>query len=173
MTEFAKTLLSAATGALFGIVGNVAMEFAKPYIARHVSKKTVSAQLAAELLGNMDTIEAAVKIITNASDQPNERQHKFAVMAVLLLKGVKTDRFDDYFENQKATVYEIDTGRKLISMYPMATNHLPAMLDSMDFQQLRETVELVARTAREYILEHNLTYSVPGKGSLVDLFSGF
>lgn len=58
MTEFAKTLVSAATGALFGILGNVAMEFAKPYIARHVSNKTVSAQLTAELLGNMDTIEA-------------------------------------------------------------------------------------------------------------------
>jgi hypothetical protein len=40
--EWVKILISAATGAVFGTLGNMAMAFAKPYISKSVSKRTVT-----------------------------------------------------------------------------------------------------------------------------------
>jgi hypothetical protein len=61
MPEWVRILISAETGAAFVILGNIMMEFATPYISKSVSKRTVTAQLGAELVVNMDSIEGAVR----------------------------------------------------------------------------------------------------------------
>jgi hypothetical protein len=171
MEEWVKILISAATGAVFGILGNVAMEFAKPYISKSVSKRTVTVQIGAELVENMDSIEGAERLVADAADQPEARKRNTILIAVLLLKGLKSDRFDYYFENQKETVYEIQGAKKLISLYSITSTLMPQLLERNESQDMSKMIGIVAATAREYMLLHNLKFAA-GKSSMGDLLKG-
>jgi hypothetical protein len=41
MPEWVKILISAATGAVFGILGSFTMEYVKPWVAHRIARKNV------------------------------------------------------------------------------------------------------------------------------------
>ena len=93
------------------------------------------------------------------------------LVAGLLLQGLKTDRFDHYFQSQKETVYAIPEATKLISLYSITGTLLPKLLERHEAQDVSKLIEVVATTAREYLLTHNLKH-VAGQSSMGDLLKG-
>ena len=69
MAEWEKTLLAAGTGALFGILSSIAMEYVKPWIASRSSKNTVKTELAEELIENLDRLRSVVSICNDAAEK--------------------------------------------------------------------------------------------------------
>lgn len=131
MPEWVKILISAATGALFGIGGSVVMEFVKPAITKRRMRKIVIAQLAAELLDNMRYIDGAIRILKEADNRIPPKRDAVISMAAMLLKLIDSDRFDHFFTNEKMLVYEVDDDKSLTDCYDAIKNTAPACIERL------------------------------------------
>jgi hypothetical protein len=69
-------VLAASVGAVFGIGGNIAMEFIKPKIAKGALKREVSAQLVREIKRNLKHMKDAREVIQATKDgAPMKKEH--------------------------------------------------------------------------------------------------
>lgn len=158
MPEWAKILISAAVGALLGIVSNIAMEFVKPYIAKKVTAKAVSDQLIAEFTENMRTLDSARRVLENASDKSEVWQARAAAIANVMASSVNTDSFDFHLKEDRPLVYKIDEGRLLLSFYQSARSVAPATGQAPDYKSMSTLFALAIAMGSIFIQHHKLSY---------------
>jgi hypothetical protein len=107
MPEWVKILISAATGALFGICGNIAMEFVKPRIAGGLLKKSMAKQLLPEARNILQDIERAKKVAKDAAPQQISPAMASSVV-VDIMKSLTWNRYKLFEKAEPRALYEID-----------------------------------------------------------------
>jgi hypothetical protein len=108
MPEWVKILISAAVGALFAIVGSVAMEFIKPAITRRHTLRKVRSSLHAEFLANLANAQAAKRLMDRVLEGTEKEQLDILSYISKLSNLIKRDRYDFYFASEKDAVYQAD-----------------------------------------------------------------
>jgi hypothetical protein len=119
--EWARTLLSALTGAVFAMITT----FLTDYIKRRNLKKEVREQLSIELMDNLSVAERASEMLNGAEDKPEADKQRVVKWARALARLVNSDRFDYYLAEHKALVYEIDKRKQTRGFYEALENALP------------------------------------------------
>ena len=158
MPEWATILITATVGALVGIVSNIAMEYVKPYISTSLLRKTVISQLSAELMKNMRSVEAGRRILEGAeSKSMEEREYALSVSRVLAA-GIKHDRFDFYFTNEKSLVYEIDEADLLGTVYTVTSQVLEIFKEDKHYESAKRAFIMAAALGKGFIELNKLTY---------------
>lgn len=121
MPEWVKILISAGVGALFGILGSIAMEFVRPTLLAQRMKKTVRQQLIAELKNNMKSLEDLdVRVFQNTTYRERDLQPEYNIWpgtVELFLDRISNDRYQFYFEREKAALYALDDEIHLAEFY--------------------------------------------------------
>jgi len=107
MPEWEKTLISAGVGALFGFLSSIAMDFVTPYIEKQQIRKTVLRQLTAEAASALGALESCQRIFDAATDTQQSQGWAFGFSPIRLGR-IFNDRYEFYFREQKAIVYDID-----------------------------------------------------------------
>jgi hypothetical protein len=158
MPESVKILITAAVGALVGIFSNIAMEYVKPWIAKQNLRKTITAQLAAELMDNLSLMEAADRMFKATKHRSESEQQHCILFSKTILSSIKNDRYTFYFEGEKSLVYEIDEGKTLTAFYELTKDALPDVLKDKQFVPTAAIFEVGCRIAREYVVKHQLVY---------------
>ena len=104
MSEWVRIVISAGVGAIFGISGNVVMEFVKPIIQRGKARK--------QLVNEMVRYFAYVEVANDAFNR--ERETRPVLQKLEMVKGCKAlfnsidpQRFKYLTGNQQSVVYEI------------------------------------------------------------------
>ncbi len=111
MSEFTKVLIAASVGAVFGIGGNIMMEFIKPRIAKRSLKREITAQLIGEIKRNikhLKDVRAVIQATKNGS--PMNVEH-----ALYLLSNIWDDRYQHYVADQPILIWEIDRNKSIES----------------------------------------------------------
>lgn len=125
MPEWVKILISAGTGALFAILGNIAMEFIKPTIARRSSKREVRKQLLYEVRENVRLLDQVRTILKEDPPPKNRIPHALAV-----LKRINDERYRFYSTEEMIFVYEIDRGKNLEKLYRLSKRDVPGAIEN-------------------------------------------
>ena len=158
LSEWAKALISASIGAVFGIGSSLGMEYAKPYIAVQLAKRTVAAQLAAELTGNLSAIEAARRVVEDAK-QKSEAVREVALTSVKVMLGLTAyDRYDFHFASDKAVVYELDYTKSLAAFCDIARTALAPAVEKGNFIETERLLHMAAVLGNNYFRSKNLVF---------------
>ena len=166
MSEWAKTLLSASVGAVFGIVGSVFMEYAKPFIQRLQRRDLIKRQLNDEFMKSYTRVMSAKRAIEYGADRVVAEKGYAVGAARNIIEGCKRDRYDMYFESDKETVYEFDKNNRLADYYqelgsePKRDKDLDRFLEPDDvkegeFNNEKDWLERVVHAGSYYATEHN------------------
>jgi GTP1/Obg family GTP-binding protein len=104
MPEWVRIVISASVGAIFGISGNVMMEFVKPIIQRRKAKK----QIINEMLQYFAYVEVADETFNRKRDTAS-REEKEAMIKRCgkLFNNINPQRYNYFSSNQQSVVYEI------------------------------------------------------------------
>jgi hypothetical protein len=157
MPEWVKILITAAVGALIGIVSNIAMEYVKPWIAKRLMKRTVTTQIHTELLVAASEAEAAQRILTSGAGKSEEERLLALQCAELIGMGVDSDRYDFYFTDQKALVYEIDKA-KGIGVFYSNVKQATVVAKGRNFDDAKNLFIVAATLVENYIALQKLNY---------------
>lgn len=157
MPEWVKILITVTVGALVGIVSNIAMEYVKPWIAKRLMKRTVRTQIHAELLVAGSAAEAAQRILTSAAGKSEDGRRVALGYAELIGSVIESDRYDFYFTDQKALVYEIDEA-KLIGTFYKAVKQATAAANGDRFGSAKDLFTVAATLLKTYIASRKLNY---------------
>jgi hypothetical protein len=158
MPEWLKILITAGVGALVGICSNIAMEYVKPWVAKRVLKKTVTKQIHDELLKALAAAHSAYRILNSAADKSEDEKRVAAGYAELIGSGVETDRFDFYFADQKALMYELDESNSIKTFY-RAVKQGSEAARSLAFDRAKNLFYVATNLMEPYIRFHKLTYA--------------
>ncbi len=153
MPEWVKILISAGVGAIFGIAGNIAMEYAKPVIVHRQKRRSVKVQLTAEVRKAMEAILECIKYLKEAPLDTGEQRGNAWRWATAFLNGripLLDDRYDFYFATEKATVYEIDAGGLLAEFYKHA-NSFFTFIGANSFDEAKVHAEFALKAAKEFL----------------------
>jgi hypothetical protein len=113
--EWAKIMISASVGALFGIGSNVAMEFTKPSISKRQLKRRMATHLAAEVMDDLGNVEACLRMF---GDIDSARQMRIATEFAKARFGDKFgEKYDHFFEKEWIATQELDRRRALRGFY--------------------------------------------------------
>jgi hypothetical protein len=144
-------MLSALTGAASAILSGIAIEFLKPYMDRRRMLKMIKDQLNAEFLANLSQLKAAKRIIFDASSRTESDKSLAQGGLNEILREVKQDRYDLYFENDKSIVYEIDKNQNLSAFYSVL-NRKPSNVVSVPyFFEALGWIEWVVSVGQHYL----------------------
>jgi hypothetical protein len=129
--EWVKILISAGVGAIFGICGNIAMEFVRPAIAKFLLRRSILRELVRELQGNLATMQDVAWILDRGRDQ--KRPYRSVAVDVVsnAVAAIDDGLYLKNLENHKALVYEIDSVGELKGFYKAARESMP-QLESPD-----------------------------------------
>jgi hypothetical protein len=169
MPEWEKLLISAGVGALLGIISNIAMEYVKPWIAKRLLRRTVADQLAAELADNMNEVDAGKNLLEEeVSKPPNEQE---TVLTVIRISAglVKSDRFDYYFAEQKAIVYELDEANLLVTFYKIMKSTLPLTSNPKNFTDTKQLFVMAHYMGKTYLAQHHRPF-IPGESQIINAY---
>lgn len=169
LPDWEKVLITASAGAVFGIVGSIAMEFLKPLIAKSTQRKTIRKQLGAELLDNMNNIEAAIRVAADVKDKPAGQQAGAMNLCGVLIDSCKMDRFDHYFAEEKSLVYEIDDDKILQGLYALLKGPIQPAVQRRDLPELTQLLAAAGGLADGYIKQQKLTY-VPAENTIEQIY---
>lgn len=105
MPEWVRIVISAAVGAVFGIGGNIAMEFLKPRMAKAALKKMIATQLIHEMKKNLTVVsELSLKL----SEPSTTAAHLICASVLQADEHLRWDRYTFYLENERSAIYEMD-----------------------------------------------------------------
>lgn len=163
----AAILISAGVGALLGIISSIAMEYVKPWVAKRLLRRTVSHQLVAELADNMREVGAAKNLLQEEASKPVSE----TILAVIKISmnTINSDRFDYYFAEQKAFVYELDEEKLLITFYNAMKTARPLVSDAENFTDLRQFVAMAYSLGKMYLEKHRHPF-MAGESPIIDAF---
>jgi hypothetical protein len=119
MPEWAKIVISASVGAVFGVGGNIMMEMLKPKISKGSSRREVVAQLVTEVRRNREHLESIRKALEEGENDKSKNH------ALYVLNHIWDDRYRYYKKEQPILVYEIDRHKSLDDFYYMCKTDLP------------------------------------------------
>ena len=106
--------ISAGVGSLFTITTSALMEVIKPWLAERSAVKAVKREITSELMANMNKLQAIVKIHQDASEKGMTAMRAAAsAIGTISAVMIATDRYDKAFDEQKTTVYKIDSAGTL------------------------------------------------------------
>jgi hypothetical protein len=160
--EWARTLLSALTGAVFAMITT----FLTDYIKRRNLKKDVREQLSIELMENLSVAERASEMLNGAEDKPEAEKQRVVKWARALARLVNSDRFDYYLAEHKALVYEIDKRKQTRGFYEALENALPK--HGRNFNELSAYYSVAIATGFAYLDDQKMKF-VRSKETLADL----
>lgn len=161
MPEWVKILISAGVGALFGIMSSVAMEYVKPTIAKKLLKKMICAQVGAEVIDNLNKMEACGRLLKFVGPKSRHAQTRAVQAAKVIVCEIKSDRFDYYLQEHKSIMYEIDGHSALFEFY-RDTKHLATSVDFSDYEDVKFGFDFAILNGHNFLLKNNLRYtSVP------------
>jgi hypothetical protein len=169
MPEWVKILISAGVGALFGILSSIAMEYLKPYIAKRFLRKTVSAQVGAELVENLGEVEAAYRILEDAKNKSTDARRMANLNARMIGSSRKFDRYDHYFAEEKSVLYEIDEQQTLAAFNGALRSQ--SFSGAHDSDELQRFFFMAAALGRLYITQHKLVFN-PRASAFEDTYRG-
>lgn len=164
MPEWIKTLISAGTGAFFGIATTLATDLIKKIRL----KREIERQIAQELIENLTIAEEGLKCCEDAKNIGPDSYQGAANEAMQLARKINPDRFNYYFENHKSIVYEIDNKKRASGFYATMRNALPLPNKVRDLPHVRMAYVVAVASGRHYLREHNLPFvpHVPGAEDL-------
>jgi len=113
MPEWEKILITAGTGAVLGIASSLASERFRRRDAEKELIETISTQLAAELLDNLDKVDQAKAKLAQDMGSPSMS----LAAALFFLDNIQNDRFEFYYKTEKTTYYKIDDEKFLYQFY--------------------------------------------------------
>lgn len=157
MPEWIKILITAGTGAMLGIISNIAMEYVKPWISRKQVRKTVEAQLKSELIENWIVIKESIRILEDAESKTKD--HVLAALAVLktMMPDIDDDRYTFNFQANKGLVYEIDPDKSLPRIYSQAKYAFSTASVESTLPVLVAQLKMVNGIASMYAEQYGLT----------------
>lgn len=170
MPEWVKILITATAGALVGIVSSILMEYLKPYIAKRLLKKTVTAQLGKELLKNLNHVDAGKRIVEGAEGR-SKGDREFALKSCgVLARSVESDRYDFYFAGEKAVVYELDEDESLSTFFKVVRQLAETEPEDKNYETVKRFFIMASHFGCTYVELHNLTY-VPSMSPIEEAYS--
>lgn len=119
MPEWVRIVISAGVGAIFGISGNVTMEFVKPILQRRKAKK----QIVIEILRYFAYVEVANDTFNRRRERAS-REEKEAMIkrCAKLFNGINPQRYKYFSSNQQSVVYEIVHFDSVQQFYSVLSN---------------------------------------------------
>ncbi len=111
------TLFSAVVGAIFGLIGTLLIEYAKPKIRDQRKQKEIAEQLDAEVRENMRRLIFAWNSFDEIDTNKDLRKQTQFHAAKVSLRNISDDRFKDNFQHHKRLVYKIDPAGLLKQFY--------------------------------------------------------
>jgi hypothetical protein len=161
MPEWLKILISAGVGALFGIVGNVAMEYVRPKIVKRQRLREMAAQLVEELISNVEILEA-VKMIVEDVRGASEIERKRAEFDVTVAcTRFKSDRYAHYVAEEKITFYELRESGSIKGFYDYYDGMLREILTVTPERWMDQYLSGSTEKATRFIEAHRKIYA-PG-----------
>jgi hypothetical protein len=158
LPEWAKLLISAGVGAIFGILSTLVTESIKARRSKHSEMKKLTGQLVPELKENLDQVETLKKMTDRASEGTRDDRGMTLSFARDILPKISSDRYVYNFDNQKALVYEVAPQRQLGGFY----NSVVAALDAagkLDYGGLLHYVRRASEQGRSYLKERGVEYT--------------
>jgi hypothetical protein len=157
MPEWLKILITAGTGALLGIISNIAMEFVKPGISKRLTLKALEEQLLSELKVNLNQVGASLRLILRAEEGTEDDEGAALSFIREILSLVSDDRYRFHFEGQKAMVYEIDAEKQLAAFY-IEVGSARAYAHQLNVGMTRVFLRAAANRGREFLKNRGVEY---------------
>jgi hypothetical protein len=130
--EWEKTLITAAVGALVGILSNSFMEFLRPFLARTAARRTIGHQIDAELRNNIGLLESVLGMLYLPPDAVIGGDDGNAYNISQMMAFIKDERYQFYLGTEKLIIYEIDGAKRLESFYEITKRLLPKMAEEAE-----------------------------------------
>jgi hypothetical protein len=118
--EWAKIVISAAVGALLGIISSIVMEYVKPVLFAKRVKHEVRDMVMPELKRNMKSLEDFLRRVfpSEASiGQARKDDIPLKALVSMFLGKLSSDRYSFCFEKEKAALYALDGRMCLTAFY--------------------------------------------------------
>ena len=170
MPEWVKILISAATGSVFGIAGNVTMEVVKPKMARRRTRAIVLAQINEEFLQNMNAISAVNRMLQDVKNESDSEKATAMNFGQAILHQFATDRFKLYFEKEKDILYEIEGIQQLISFIGVMDLKISENMRDKKYAEAASTIAMTHKAGERYIEAQKLSY-VPSENTIEELYA--
>jgi hypothetical protein len=158
MPEWAKTLISAGVGAVFGILTSMITEFMKARQTRSTDLKELKRQIIPELRANLDRVETQYRMAKRAGEGTKNHRTLALTFGKNILSTVSTDHYALGFEKQKALIYEIDPEKTLQDFYSLVASAQTANV-SLDYGSLIHYLRRASEQGRRYLAAHNIEYT--------------
>ncbi len=156
MPEWVKILITAAVGAVVGILGNIAMEYVRPHISSSMARENVRKQLIAELLGNLGNIENAAYLMEKVENLGTLEREVASDVCYNATKMISSDRFDFYYQNQKNLIYEISSIAALKDFYNFVKGIRQHRPD--EFSQLGSLLGAATFSGRQFLQGNDISF---------------
>jgi hypothetical protein len=161
MSEWTKTIISAGIGAVFGISGNIAMEYVKPIIQR----RAIARQLVNEMLHNYSYAVAANEILAENNKAPIIRKHAIVIGARRFLSGLDPQRFKYFTGNQQSVVFEIRKIESLTDFYMILTMAGTRSSNRDTYEATFQDLAFAIETGEKFLLTHSPKYKLDLAGA--------
>ena len=155
MPEWAKILISAATGAVFALLGSLGMELLKRRLDRKETTNAVSKQLADELTHNLRLVDSARRIFADAAKAQEDSRIAAVFVLQLMTTAATTDRYEDNFEKKKGTVHELDPKQSLAQFYRLFPRTLKGQ---EDFAAASSFLDMASKLGHNYLESHQIPF---------------
>jgi hypothetical protein len=162
MSELAKTLISALTGALAAII----VAFVIDWIKRLILKREMREHIALELMENLSVAERADLMLSGAANEPEGEKQRVVKWARALARLVNSDMFDYYLAEHRSLVYKIDKKKKARGFYEALKNALPKY--GRNFNELSTDYSVAIAMGFAYLDDQKIEF-VRSKETLADL----
>ncbi len=156
MPEWIKVLITAGSGAMFGLLTAVTLEYVKPFIAKRSAKKLVSQQLIAEIKSNLNKVESGAGILEEEARAGGDQDLAMSI-ASTILSSVNSDRYRFYFEKEKPVVYELDADKTLSEFYSSLSNGV-SFFEKAHFDGMRVCFRYSTLLGHRFIRAHKIDY---------------
>jgi hypothetical protein len=156
--EWAKTLITAATGAIVGIGSSIVMEFVRPSIAKSIARKTMVSQVSIEFTRNLRMIEAGYQWQQSVDGKQRIVAAKISHVVKLIPPLIQCDRYLFFATSQKAIMYEYDPEGSLERFYRLTNRLVKLCSDNAEIGRIEEALGLAALEGANFVASHKLKY---------------
>ena len=157
LPEWIRILITAATGAVFGIGSSVATDFVKTTLATKKLRKDIAAQLTAELTLNLDRIGTGARILSTPGREVEGVELKRLGTMSLILDDINEDRFRHFFEEQKTLVYEFDRKNTLSEFYKICKKASEIIREG-NYDLIAVQFKLATLMGHQFLRDHGIKY---------------
>jgi len=119
------TLFAAMVGAIFGILGNAAMEYLKPWIAKHLKRK-MRRHFAEEVSDNLGRLLSANTRLKSALDLSEEQRAETEKVVRQIRDNFRREAFDRYAVDERDALLELKGHLDLYAFYNSIRSTPPA-----------------------------------------------